>query len=432
MASFAELFSPDSPEKFFSEIWQKRTHRFPTSAARKQLLDAFQSLDGILELLRRAERFDPGLRVGWLRTFTRGGFDENHLERPLTASLALLLLETGTQAVLTLEGLHVFDSTLNALVRSFRHGLAMPALVESRLFLHPGGGGYVPLHFDRGAALQLVLSGKKRWKVSSQPLCEWPISARYEHPNRTLNVSQDLWGEELVETSSLEFEEWEMAAGDLLYLPAGTPHTTESSNASIALTVGIEPVRVRDIIEDALGRLMKPELLNRVLPRQSAQVPTHAEVVGAAMREKLDLSSKGFEAAINASIYAYWARSAASPFRHRVSPGGAPLSRKAQCRLTPFADLFYLPFDDNCLLFFCEDEIELERHWEPVLDALMTGAVFVVADLLALVPAHPWEEFRELLISLRHIGALVVRDRREPNEVLFPTEALAGEKEGSE
>ncbi len=106
-------------------------------------------------------------------------------------------------------------------------------------------GAKAPVHYDDEDLFAIQMHGRKRWFVSTAP-------PRLPNPWRQIGERPPELGSHSV---------IDMAPGDLLYVPRGTPHYVISTTDSIHLSVGFSPLTVRDAIVamiDQLADLHRP------------------------------------------------------------------------------------------------------------------------------------------------------------------------------
>ena len=149
------------------------------------------------------------------------------------ASARLALASGATVVVNSAQGA---DSELAALAASTTEALGIYADVN--LYATPASSAGLTAHHDHMDSLIVQAAGRKRWL-----LCE-PLGAGRTLPTR----STDVPGHPLYNRYGLSdllaggaCRNLTMEAGDLLYLPRGTPHApvTEAGNGSVHLTVGL-------------------------------------------------------------------------------------------------------------------------------------------------------------------------------------------------
>lgn len=106
-------------------------------------------------------------------------------------------------------------------------------------------GAKAPVHYDDEDLFAIQMHGQKRWFVSTAP-------PRLPNPWRQIGEQPPELGPHRIV---------DMAPGDLLYVPRGTPHYVTSTTDSIHLSVGFSPLTTRDAIVamiDQLADLHRP------------------------------------------------------------------------------------------------------------------------------------------------------------------------------
>ncbi|MFG2987421.1 cupin domain-containing protein [Streptomyces sp. NPDC048258] len=108
--------------------------------------------------------------------------------------------------------------------------------VGANLYLTPQGGqGFAP-HVDTHAVFILQLHGVKHWRVGTPPKDLQPPGAK-QGP-----------------VELIDYSDYTLNPGDVLYLPRGFPHdATTSNSSSLHLTVGIHAYCWVDFMIEALG-----------------------------------------------------------------------------------------------------------------------------------------------------------------------------------
>ncbi|MCP2310646.1 cupin domain-containing protein [Kitasatospora paracochleata] len=123
---------------------------------------------------------------------------------------------------------------------------AMSAEVNARfqvnVYLTPPGQarGFNP-HYDTHDVIILQAHGTKRWRLYGAPYALPLESQKYEHSRDVPEVEQEI----------------DLRPGSLLYLPRGTIHApTSTDTASLHLTIGIHPVLVPGVLQDAVRQVI--------------------------------------------------------------------------------------------------------------------------------------------------------------------------------
>lgn len=101
------------------------------------------------------------------------------------------------------------------------------------------GGMRAPVHYDEHDLLVVQLQGTKRWYVSSRP-------------SQLFNTWKGISGNP---PDLGPHETFDLAPGDLVYIPRGTFHTVDSDTASIHVAIGFTPLTLRAALIAALDHL---------------------------------------------------------------------------------------------------------------------------------------------------------------------------------
>ena len=96
-----------------------------------------------------------------------------------------------------------------------------------------------PVHYDEVDVLIIQIKGTKKWYISDEPS---PL------PNAWKSVGE-------AEPTLGKYSTYDVAPGDLMYLPRGTVHTVHSTDESIHLAIGFIPVTVRDALTSVIDHL---------------------------------------------------------------------------------------------------------------------------------------------------------------------------------
>jgi len=124
----------------------------------------------------------------------------------------------------------------------------------ANVYLTPRNSQGFPPHFDSHDVFVLQVEGTKRWRI---------YPSRKELPCG-MEDTKPIPREQLVEPP----REFELTAGDLLYIPAGYVHEAHTTDASsIHVTVGVRPYRWTDLLGELLAAASQENSeLRRALP----------------------------------------------------------------------------------------------------------------------------------------------------------------------
>jgi lysine-specific demethylase/histidyl-hydroxylase NO66 len=246
-------------DRFLDGIFGRRPHLHRGGGDRTGLP---LSLDDVDELLTRRSLRAPAFRLvqdggalprsAYTRSGRVGGVSVGDLP---DAGRVLELVGRG--ATLVLQGLHRYWPPVTHLCRALEDVLTHP--VQANAYLTPPGNRGLDVHHDTHDVLALQLEGEKHWVVHEPavvaPLPTQPWSADRHEP-----------GPLLLDTT--------LGPGDGLYLPRGTPHAAETTDAvSLHLTLGIRTVTWFDVLQRAVRHAGDEETFRAALPPGFADDP---------------------------------------------------------------------------------------------------------------------------------------------------------------
>lgn len=114
-------------------------------------------------------------------------------------------------------------------------------------------GMRAPVHYDDHDLIVIQLEGNKRWRVANRP-------SDLFNPWKGVNGNPPDLG---------EHETFDVAPGDLIYLPRGTFHTVDSTGESLHVAIGFTPLTVREALTAAIDHLSDLDRpLRLTLPRR--------------------------------------------------------------------------------------------------------------------------------------------------------------------
>jgi ribosomal protein L16 Arg81 hydroxylase len=154
-------------------------------------------------------------------------------------------------------------------------GAELDARVQMNIYLTPAGNqGFAP-HYDTHDVFVAQVYGSKVWRLAGAP---YPLPLRSRPYDRSQVAPQPA-------------REFELRAGDVLYLPRGTIHSaTANDTASLHVTIGVHPMLWTQAIEDAISRAFAEDARFRAaLPIGFATDHTVGEQARQRLAELLDL-----------------------------------------------------------------------------------------------------------------------------------------------
>jgi len=374
-ATLAAIFAPLSIDRFFDELMGR---------------SLFELLGDPRHARRNLFGADPGRTV--LDAFaTHGDKIVWHAEAPVAPPPPRPPVVDGPSAFHGwIEALHargytvripdvtVLSPALHQFTRALEFILHQP--VKASLFWS-APGARAPVHYDDNDNIVIQLTGRKRWFVSTDP-------SDLHNPWRDVaEVPPALGNHRAID----------LAPGDLLYVPRGTPHNVQSHSESLHLAIIFTPVTLREAIVAALDHLSDQDhkLRERALGRTDVAADTAAlsrDMASALERLLAAIRSPGF---VGAALQRRSSRTIGNLARLPAMVPAAPLSAASLVRHSPLAMCHMLATPS--MIDFCQpgEHINIHRGVEAALRFVSVTPSFRVADL----PGDLSDEIRVALVQ---------------------------------
>lgn len=258
-----ELLSGDA-QTFIDKVWASRVHVH--HADPDDVVDLL-SLDDVDQLLTSTAIRTPVVRLaqnGSVLSSSRFTRKATIAGEPLSGLVdARKVLDLfGGGATVVLQGLHRYWPPLTQLVRELELALGHPC--QANAYLTPPGSQGFALHSDTHDVFVFQTYGTKLWEVHDES------GAR----------------------------EIMMQPGTCVYLPTGTPHAARTQDsASLHVTVGINQVTWRDVLERAVNASLEHPTLEGHLPAGYLDDPSILEAELTEMLTQLARRVRATEAA---------------------------------------------------------------------------------------------------------------------------------------
>ena len=262
-------------------------------------------------------------------------------------------------ATIVFQGLHRYHEPVTRFCRELEVELGHPCQVNA--YVTPAGAQGLELHDDPHDVFVLQAFGRKSWEIHAAP------AEDEREPIRA-----------------------EIAPGDCIYLPTGTPHAASTQRSlSGHLTVGVHVVAWRDLVRAALDRVASDPALDEPVPAGWTADP---EGLARELRERLDRAG--------AALGAAEARGLVDERFERFLSTRLPLIRGAlvdQAALERISDATRLARRDGSI---CELRIRGDRLvallgdrrlempvWlEPAMRRIASAPAFALGDLADVLP----------------------------------------------
>jgi len=323
---------------------------------------------------------------------------------------------------LSLKAYRICDrvESLATFCAGIKMALALPGEVSMTAYAAPAGNGF-RMHYDWQPNFVLQIEGRKRWRFAATPDVAWPPAN--VGPSTDLDDLADRFPFLRVSYPPDErsFREQVLSPGDVLFLPAGTWHGTESLDDSLSLTMTCVPATATDLMHDAvrtaLGgsaawrRNLPPALATEARPgRLPARVERFLEARLAELRAVVPTLRA-------ADLYESWCRRVAG-----VEPPVAATARPDDLPAIAPDDVLAVARDvpiryvadrrrRTITVHHLDRRLELAESARPLLDALARRSTFRARQACRwLGDGHDWATVNPLLQELARLGML----RRAP------------------
>jgi ribosomal protein L16 Arg81 hydroxylase len=252
---FAKLIAPITPEEFFGTHWEQRFLRVTREAAgyydeALRLADLDTIFQGQFWPALAFNVVKDGVAIAPEQWTTREHSPIGETARVAVPDKLLALYHDG--ATLILNRAHRALPALGRWCRALEKELGMHA--RANVYLTPPRAQGFAAHYDTQDVFILPLHGHKCWRLYHTPV-ELPIRGQ---PVRDLS-----------ESLPPPQHEFELRAGDLLYLPRGLAHEARATaSASVHITLALQPRYGFHLIE-TLAQLAQDEpAFRRALPHK--------------------------------------------------------------------------------------------------------------------------------------------------------------------
>jgi hypothetical protein len=245
--TFAWLMNPFSQRQFLKEHWERK----PLFIQREQpgYYTDLLSFRGLDSLLASGHRRLPGVRL------VKAGTDiAVHRYSPEYAQVGenlygivnidRVFAEHRAGATIILEGVHRTWSPVARFCREMEVVLSQP--VQANLYLTPKAAQGFEAHYDTHDVFILQVAGYKKWRI-------FPPRVRLPLRSQTYAGDHD--------TSARPLQVFELAQGDLLYIPRGYIHEamTQSDELSAHITVGVIAYTWHDLLQETIKQICERE-----------------------------------------------------------------------------------------------------------------------------------------------------------------------------
>lgn len=345
----SHILQPLTLETFLTEYFEKK----PYYVARKDH-DYYKEWFDLDTFLSMVTRIEPSrLRLRMLDMAKTGGFFPNP-----TLSDVLAILDRGGTA--SISGIEEVSESLAILNRYFEGVFYQPFQINS--YYAPPGTTGVPLHFDNHDVFVLQIAGTKNWKVYANEEVfpqEKPLI-----PRGRLDPTVE---RELLLDVTLE-------PGDLLYMPSGFPHAVATGDyVSLHLAVGPRSLSFKDLFASVLEQAAEEHAALRASVPLGPYLGKHRESEAMLEAAIQAFSQKLRESALQEAEQDFVFQLPVVAPQLPLPNYLPPLEKNTSLRRNPLAVCHQERDAEGVNLRFNQRNFRIEKHWLPVLDAVLAG-----------------------------------------------------------
>lgn len=253
MESLSRLVAPLTAARFLQEHWEQKPlvhldcgrRRFDDLLTLDDVDFAVTTTDMRYPQFRMVKDGEPLPLTSYTRP-TRGASGE----AARAADPARMADAYQAGATLVLQGLHRRWQPLARFCAGLEEELSQP--VQTNIYLTPPGARGFTAHYDTHDVFVMQLHGAKKWRLYDAPF-KLPLK------NQTHRREGVKPGEPL--------HEFELAAGDVIYIPRGFFHEAETSAASsLHITLGVTSLTWLDLVRSAVEECSRDPAFRGSLP----------------------------------------------------------------------------------------------------------------------------------------------------------------------
>jgi ribosomal protein L16 Arg81 hydroxylase len=275
--------------------------------------------------------------------------------------------------------------SLGDLAAAVRRELGYPGIVRTQAFFGSQRSS-LGLHYDTFSVFSIQCDGKKRWLYEDVPALACPRSTSADAERRTLFAEEHPWSI-VAQPDRSAMKEVVLEPGDVLYVPAGAWHATESSEGeSLSVSLAFVPLGFDQILAQVLRRTIDTLPWRQSFPISSVvsarEVGTPA-ALGAFLKDRLVEAADAIAKMTPEEIVSVI-------FPESVAPValGRPVLSSDRLELNPESGGLVCTRSDRAgtmsvCLHFRQTELELPAVCMPFLTTLLERRRFVASEAIA-------------------------------------------------
>ncbi len=361
---FSTLIEPVGTEAFFAEHWERKPLLLRQRGA--AYYDPLLSIQDLEEFISRADARYPAIRLAKGGAFfppeayTRDVRHGDEVFRGVP-DVEKIFTEYSSGASVTLPALHRSWPPLNRLCAQMQAQLDHS--VHTNAYLTPAGAaGFTP-HYDTHEVFVLQIAGSKHWRVYPPPL---PL------PHRSQAFSPEHYT--LPAQPLMQFQ---LEAGDLLYLPRGHVHTTTTTqHFSAHVTIGVTVYTWVELLSELLQNAIGKEEFRRALAPGFVHRPEQRSAVGNEFKQLFDALVRDLDVPALTDGFIRRIRAAQPRANARFQADTELIGPHTLLRVAPGRDFRVTRAGDEVILDIDGRRVRLQSAVAPALEAICRADSF--------------------------------------------------------
>ena len=366
---FDRLIAPVDSKVFFEEYWERKPLLLrQRSGSYYQPLISIQDLEDLISA--------PGARYPGIRLAKGGGFFPpeaytrdvkygDEVFRGVT-DVEKIFAEYSTGATVTFPALHLSLPAIGRLCARLQGELDHSVNANAYL-TPPGAPGFTP-HYDTHEVFVLQIAGGKHWRVYPPPIALPHLSQPFSPEQYPL--------------PAVPLMQFELDPGDLLYLPRGYIHTTNTAgHYSAHVTVGITVYTWVELLSELLQTSIERPELRAALPPGFAHGAERRAQLAQRLGEILANAARSTPVEALTDRFLQRVRSALPRGEVRFRADPTSITAQTALRITAGHELTLQHERSELVLQFKGRRIRMQSATGPALEAMARGTVFTAETL---------------------------------------------------
>lgn len=388
------LLRPLGTEHFMAEYWESQP--LLLKRGESTYYDSLLTLADLERLVSRGDARYPEIRLakgGAFYTPEAYTYDVKYGDEVFRglSDLEKIFTEYSSGATVTLPALHLGSAPLGRLCR--RLEAQLDHSVHTNAYLTPANAaGFTP-HYDTHEVLVLQIAGSKHWRIYPPPV---------ELPHRSQQFSPERYA-----PPQVPLMEFDLAAGDLLYLPRGYVHTTATAERfSAHVTIGISVYTWIDMLSEWVQSGLELPELRRALPAGFGHRPEARRELLQRLPGLIDRLTAALDAETVCERLAAKVRNARSRAAMEFRADASVVGPDSRLRVADGVEYRVFREQEGCVLQLAGRRVRLQASVGPVLEAMCRAQSFTPRSLPAEISVDARLTLSRYLVGLGFLQPL--------------------------